>query len=62
MSHLEALEAVSVLGLFADDVHSRINYLGTLCVVALGPVVAGSVLAEDHVVWAEKLADRRRSD
>ena len=62
MRHLEALEAVSVLSLFPDDVHGLVDDLGALRVVPLGPAVASAVLAEDHVVRAEKLAYRGRSD
>mmetsp|Transcript_31309 Transcript_31309/g.79466 ORF Transcript_31309/g.79466 Transcript_31309/m.79466 type:complete len:502 (-) Transcript_31309:80-1585(-) len=53
---LEALEAVSRLGLLADDVEDRVDELGALGVVALGPVVAGASLPEDEVVGAEDLA------
>ena len=59
---MEALEAVSVFGLLPDDVHSLIDDLGALRVVPFGPAVSGAVLAKDHVVWAEKLADWCRSD
>jgi len=56
------LEAVTVFSLLADHVHGFVNDLCALCVVALGPAVAGAVLAEDHVVWAEKSADGSPSD
>jgi len=61
VGHLEALKAVRVLGFLADAVHGFVDDLGALGVVALGPVVACAVLAEDHVVWAEELTDRSRS-
>ena len=41
---LEALEAVAGLGLLADDVEDRVDELGALGVVALGPVVSGAFL------------------
>jgi hypothetical protein len=41
---LEALEAVAALGLLADDVEHRVDELGALGVVPLGPVVSGSGL------------------
>ena len=53
---LEALEAVAGLGLLADDIEDRVDELGSLGVVSLGPVVTGSGLAEDEVIGAEKLA------
>jgi len=45
---LEALQAVTALSLLADDIEDAVHQLGALCVVALGPVVAGSGLAEDE--------------
>jgi len=55
VGQLEALKAVAALGLLADDIENGVNELGTLGVVALGPVVAGSGLAEHEVVGAEDL-------
>jgi len=38
---LKALEAVARLGFLTDDIEDRVDELGALCVVALGPVVPG---------------------
>lgn len=62
MGHLEALETVSVLCFLADDIHGFVDDLGSLCVVTLRPAVASSVLAENHVVRAEELANWGGSD
>ena len=62
MGDLEALEAVARLGLLADNVEDRVNELGALGVVALGPVVSGAGLAEDEVVGAEDLPERSSAD
>ena len=59
---LEALEAVAGLGLLADDVEDGVDELRTLGVVALGPVVTGSGLAEHEVVRAEELAEGAGAD
>jgi hypothetical protein len=59
---LEALEAVAALGLLADDVENRVDKLGTLGVVTLGPVISGSGLSEDEVVGAEDLAKGAGAD
>jgi len=56
VADLEALEAVARLGLLAADVEDGVDELGTLGVVTLRPVVAGSGLTEDEVVGAEDLA------
>ena len=62
MGDLESLEAVAGLGLLADHVEDRVDELGALGVVALGPVVTGAGLAEDEVVRAEKLAEGAGAD
>ena len=58
---MEALEAVSVLSLLPYLVHGFIDDLSTLSVVAFSVAIASAVLAEDHIVWAEKLSDGGRS-
>jgi hypothetical protein len=50
------LQAVAVLGLLAHHVEHGVDELGSLGVVALGPVVPGPGLAEDEVVGAEDVA------
>ena len=55
---LEALKAVARLGLLADNVEHGVNELGAFGVVALGPVVSGTRLAEHEVVGAEDLPER----
>merc|ERR1711959_698708 len=62
VGELEALEAIAGLGLLADDVKDGIDELGALSVVALGPVVTGSGLAEDKVVGAEELTEGAGAD
>ena len=62
VGELEALEAVTALGLLADNVEDAVNELGTLGVVSLGPVVTSTRLSEDEVVGAEDLAERARAD
>ena len=53
VADLEALEAVARLGLLAHDVEHGVDELSALRVVSLGPVVAGSRLAEHEVVGAD---------
>merc|ERR1712093_744686 len=59
---LETLEAVAALSLLADDVEDGVDELSTFGVVALGPVVAGTGLAEDEVVGAEELTEGSSAD
>jgi hypothetical protein len=58
VGQLEALKAVAGLGFLADNVQHGVDHLGTLGVVALGPVVTSTALSEDKVVGAEDLAKR----
>ena len=62
VGELETLEAVAGLSLLADNIEDRVNQLSTLSVVALGPVVTGSGLAEHEVIRAEELAERTSTD
>jgi hypothetical protein len=59
---LETLEAVAALSLATDNVEDLVNQLGTLSVMALGPVVSGTRLAEDEVVGTEELSERSSTD
>ena len=62
VGNLEALEAVTALSLTADNVEDRVDELGTLSVVTLGPVVTGTRLTEDKVVGAEERAKGTATD
>jgi hypothetical protein len=59
---LEALEAVARLGLLTDNIEDGVNELSTLSVVALGPVVTCTSLAEDEVVGPEELTEGTGTD
>jgi hypothetical protein len=54
MSQLETLKRVASLRLLANHVHHRLDQLGPLGVVPLGPVVTGSGLPVDEVVRAKE--------
>lgn len=56
------LQAVTVLGLFPNNIQNRINELRSLGIMALCPVVPGPGLPEDEVIRPEDLAVRPRSD
>lgn len=62
MADLKPLQAVTVLRLLPDHIEHRVDELGALGVVALGPVVSGAGLAEHEVVGSEDLAVRAGSD
>lgn len=55
------LETITGFGLFADDVENRVDKLGTLGVVSLGPVVASARLTEHEVVRTKDLTERTRA-
>ena len=58
VGQLEALQAVTALGLLPNHIQDRVNQLGSLCIVALGPVVACTGLTKNKVVWSEGLTKR----
>lgn len=59
---LETLEAIAAFSFLSSDIEDGVDELGTLGVVALGPVVSGTGLAEDEVVGSEKLTEGASSD
>lgn len=59
---LETLEGVTAFGLTTDNVEDRVDELGTLSVVTLGPVVSGTALTKDEVVRAEEASQRSTTD
>merc|ERR1719481_928870 len=56
VGELEALKTVAAFGLFPHNIEDAVNKLGTLGVVALGPVVTSPTLAKHEVVGPEELA------
>nr|POF02330.1 hypothetical protein CFP56_31225 [Quercus suber] len=58
MANLKPLQVVIVLRLLSDHVEHRVDELGALDVVALGPVVPSAGLAKHEVVGSEDLAVR----
>ena len=62
MGDLETLEAIATFGFFSDDIEDGVDELGTLGVVTLGPVVTGTSLSENEVVWSEELTEWSSSD
>jgi hypothetical protein len=59
---LIALEAVATLSFFADNVEDGVDEFSTFGVMTLGPVVTGTGLSEDEVVWTEELAEWAGTD
>jgi hypothetical protein len=59
---LEALEAVAALGLATNNVKNLIDKFGTLGVMALGPIVSSTGLAENEVVGTEELTEWAGTD
>ena len=59
---LETLEAIATFGFLSDNIKDGVDELGTLGVMTLGPVVTGTGLSEDEVVWSEELTEWSSSD
>merc|ERR1719498_246195 len=62
VGELETLEAVATLSFLSNDIEDGVDKLSTLGVVTLGPVVTGTSLTEDEVVWSEELTEWSSSD
>ena len=62
MGDLETLEAIATFGFLSDDIEDGVDELGTFGVMTLGPVVTGTSLSEDEVVWSEELTEWSSSD
>jgi len=62
VGNLETLEAIATFSFFSDDIEDGVDKLGTLGVVTFGPVVTGTSLSEDEVVWSEELSEWSSSD
>ncbi len=54
---LESLEAITALSFLSDNIEDGVNELGSLGVMSLCPVVTGTSLSEDEVVWSEELSE-----
>jgi len=59
---LETLEAIATFSFLSDDIEDGVDKLGTLGVMTLGPVVTGTGLTKDEVVWSEELSEWTGSD
>jgi hypothetical protein len=59
---LETLEAIASFGFLSDDIKDGGDKLGSLGVMSLGPVVTGTGLSEDEVIWSEELSEWSGSD
>merc|ERR1719243_22281 len=59
---LETLEAITTFSFLSDDIEDGVDKLGTLGVVTLGPVVTGTGLTENEVVWSEELTEWTSTD
>jgi len=62
VGYLETLEAIATFSFLSDDIEDGVDELGTFGVMALGPVVTGTGLSEDEVVWSEELTEWTGSD
>jgi len=59
---LETLETIATFSFLSDNVEDGVNKFGTFGVMTFGPVVTGTSLTEDEVVWSEELTEWASSD
>ena len=62
MGDLETLKAIATFSLLSDNIEDGVDELSTFGVVTLGPVVTGTSLSENEVVWSEELTEWSSSD
>jgi len=62
VGELETLEAIARFRLFSDNIEDRVDKFSSFSVVTFGPVVTGSRLSKNKVVWSEDLAEWTGSD
>jgi hypothetical protein len=59
---LETLEAIATFGFLSDNIKDGVNEFSTFGVMTLGPIVTGTSLSENEVVWSEELTEWSSSD
>ena len=59
---LEALKAIATFSFLTDNIEDGVDQFSTFGVMSLGPVVTGTSLSEDEVVWSEELTEWSGSD
>ena len=57
MGNLETLKAIATFSFLSDDIKNGVNEFSTFGVVTLSPVVTGTSLSENEVIWSEKLTE-----
>jgi hypothetical protein len=57
VSQLKTLKAIARLGLLSYDIENGIDEFSAFGVVTFGPVVTGSGLTENEVIWSEDLTE-----
>jgi hypothetical protein len=62
VGNLETLEAIATFSFLSDDIENGIDEFSTFSVMTLGPVVTGTSLTEDEVVWSEELTEWTGTD
>jgi hypothetical protein len=59
---LETLETIATFGFFSDNIEDGVDEFSTFGVMTFGPIVTGTSLSEDEVVWSEELTEWSSSD
>jgi hypothetical protein len=59
---LETLKAIATFSFLSNNVEDGVDKFSTFGVMTLSPVVTGSGLTEDEVIWSEELTEWSSSD
>jgi len=62
VADLEALETITSLSFLTDNIEDGVDEFSTFGVMSLGPIVTGTSLSEDEVVWTEELTEWSSTD
>jgi hypothetical protein len=59
---LETLEAITTFSFFSDDIENGIDQFSSFSIMSFGPIVSGSGLSENEVIWSKELSEWSGSD
>jgi hypothetical protein len=59
---LETLEAIAAFSFLSNDIENGVDEFSSFGVMSFSPVVTGSGLSENEVVWSEELSEWSSSD
>lgn len=59
---LETLQTIATFSFLSNDIENGVDQFSTFGIVTLGPIVTGTSLSENEIVWSEELTEWTSSD